>query len=87
MSDPPDAERDLRADLEAPVEDQALAEHLLSNRPVPAPSFRAALGRRLWRPRRRLERRRVHALVAGYAVSGALLLLIAALSASGHGPL
>jgi hypothetical protein len=82
-------ERDLCAEPESPPDDElvALAECLLRSRPQPAPWFRGALRRSVARGRRRIEHRRVRALLIGYSASGAVLLLIAALSASGNGPM
>ena len=68
-----------------------IGERLLAERPAPRAAFRAALhahlaelvgSRRIaWRPRR------LRALVAAYAGSGAVLLAIAAIGLAGAGPL
>jgi hypothetical protein len=84
------AHRDIRADLEsdAPPEFMHLAERLGSERPIPSASFRGDLRRRLiaggpvhGRPAR------LRALIAGYASAGVALLLVAAVSTAGIGPL
>jgi hypothetical protein len=70
------------------VTDEPLADRLRRRRPVPGGGFRGTLARRLaryGRPRHRPARLR--ALVGAFAVAGALLLLIGALSAAGVGPL
>lgn len=65
-----------------------LVARLESQRPVPAPTFRGDLKRRLLeagpRSRRRLPRRRLFA--ATYAGSGFALLAVAALGVTGLGP-
>jgi hypothetical protein len=72
------------------IDDDWVADRLVSERPVPRAAFRAALRRRL------LERsggagapapRRLRILVTAYAGSGALLLMVAAASVAGLGPL
>ena len=80
--------RDIRLDLEpgAPDELIRLAERLERERPVPSASFRGELRRRLvggqhTRPAR------LRLMIAGYAGSGSLLLLVGAASAAGIGPL
>lgn len=84
-----------RGDLGPEVTDEEaaelmpLAERLQRERPVPAAAFRGALGRHLatrggpqpQRPRRLGE------LIAGFAGSGTLLLVLGALGAAGSGPL
>jgi hypothetical protein len=86
---------DLRGDLEPGVPDdevralQAVADRLESERPVPAAGFRASVRRRLIeqggasvtpRPAR------LRVAILGYAGSGALLLLVAAVGLVGVGP-
>ncbi|HEX8157765.1 MAG TPA: hypothetical protein VF526_10315 [Solirubrobacteraceae bacterium] len=82
--------RDIHSDLgpDAPDEIVRLAERLQRERPVPAAAFRGELRRQLLaggavhaRPRR------LRALITGYATAGSLLLLVAAVSAVGGGPL
>jgi len=82
--------RDIRDDLEpdAPDELVRLAERLRRERPVPAPGFRGDLRRQLLTGGARHPRpRRLRALITGYATTGAMLLLVGALSATGIGPL
>ena len=65
-----------------------LAERLEAERPIPSTAFRGDLRRRLLaQGPRRARPARLRALIAGYAASGALLLLVAALSVAGAGPL
>ena len=65
-----------------------LAERLRDERPVPAPAFRGALGRRLLAYGGRHARpQRLGARILAFAGSGAALLLAGALSAAGAGPL
>jgi hypothetical protein len=83
-------ERDIRSDLEpdAPEELVRLAERLERERPLPAAHFRGELRRHLMAGGNgRARPPRLLALIRGYAMSGALLLLVAALSAAGTGPL
>jgi len=84
------ADRDIRTDLEpdAPEELIRLAERLERERPVPSAAFRGDLRRRLLAggaTHRRPARLRL--LITGYASAGSALLLIAAASAAGAGPL
>ncbi len=82
--------RDIRSDLEAdaPEDLVRLAERLQRERPIPAAQFRGELRRRLLAGERRHQRpARLAVLIRAYAVSGAVLLLIGALSAAGAGPL
>lgn len=81
----------LRDDLDPNVDDAlvALGERLLADRPRPAPAFRGELGRRLTRLERggrKLAPERIRSIIAGYALSGAALLVLAALGAAGIGP-
>ncbi len=66
-----------------------LAERLQHERPLPAAAFRGALGRHLaTRAGAQPQRpRRLGALIAGFAGSGTLLLVLGALGAAGTGPL
>jgi hypothetical protein len=83
------------ADLEEgidPNEARALthvADRLARERPVPSLEFRSRLRRQLVVSSPRAERRpaNLRALIAGYAMSGSALLLVAALSSAGVGPL
>lgn len=82
--------RDIRSDLEpdTPEELIALAERLEQERPVPTAAFRGDLRRRLLAgDLARSRPARLRLLIAGYATSGAALLLIGAASAAGFGPL
>jgi hypothetical protein len=86
MTDP----RTIRDDLEpgAPEDLVRLAERLQQERPLPSPTFRGQLRRRLEaRSHRALTPARARTLIAGYASAGTLLLLIGAISAAGGGPL
>jgi hypothetical protein len=78
---------DIRPDLEPPDADELmlLAERLRAARPLPQPAFRGDLGRKLAAGSPRV-RARIRILVAAYAGSGTLLLVIGALGA-GAGPL
>ncbi len=79
--------RNIREDLEPGAGDEivALAERLRQERPLPSPSFRGELGRRLAaRPLRRLSPMRARALIAAYSASGTLLLVVGAIGASSH---
>jgi hypothetical protein len=81
---------DIRDDLEpgTPQELLLLAERLERERPVPAASFRGALRRQLLAGGPAHSRPvRLRLLIAGYASTGAALLLIGAASAAGVGPL
>lgn len=68
---------------------EAIADRLHRARPVPRAGFRGELRSRLLegRVRRRAPRRRVRLLIAAYAGSGAVLLLVAAFGVAGAGPL
>jgi hypothetical protein len=80
MSDEPEIAAEL-----APGE-RELADRLAGERPIPAAGFRGALGRRLdehdpgYGPRPV----RLRPVVAGYLCGGSLLLVLGALSATGH---
>lgn len=76
-----------RQDQDAELE--PIANRLHDERPVPPAGFRAELRGRLLevRRRRRAPSQRVRLLVAVYAGSGLALLAIAAIGASGGGPL
>lgn len=94
MQTPDEIRSDLPPDLEPAERDAllALGLHLQAVRPVPAPTFRGELGRRLLgasasrRPRATTPRA-VRALAAVYVTTGALLLSVAALGLTGAGPL
>jgi hypothetical protein len=87
-----------RADLPPDMDDSQaepllnLAARLSSASPIPNPSFRGDLRRRLFRaPSRRLSglrlsRRTAQSLALTYVVSGAVLLAVAALGLAGSGP-
>ncbi len=82
--------RDIRHDLEpgAPEELIVLAERLERERPVPSAAFRGELRRRLTTAERLRSRpARLRLLIAGYAGTGSLLMLVGAASAAGVGPL
>lgn len=66
-----------------------IAERLQAERPIPRAGFRAELRRRLLfeLERGRPAPRRLRLLLAAYAGSGALLLVVAAVSVAGAGPL
>jgi hypothetical protein len=75
---------------EDPVRDPevaALAERLQRSRPLPRPAFRGGLGRELAVHLERFRGPRLRRLALVYALSGALLLGVAALSVAGVGPL
>jgi hypothetical protein len=62
-------------------------ERLLeSSRPLPSPAFRGALRRRLLATRPPPVPLRVRRVIAAYAGSGAILLLVAAVGIAGGGP-
>ena len=80
----------IRSDLEPGTSDELvmLAVRLRDERPCPSPAFRGELGRRLRaRGEPRLSVGRARALVAAYATSGTILLVIGSVSAAGLGPL
>jgi hypothetical protein len=82
--------RDIRQDLEpgAPDELISLAERLERERPLPTTAFRGELRRRLlFDPSARARPARLRLLIAGYAGAGSVLLLAAAASVAGVGPL
>ena len=63
-------------------------ERLRRERPLPAPAFRGDLRRHLLAGSgRQPSRARIRGLAAAYALSGALLLAIAAVGVAGSGPL
>jgi hypothetical protein len=80
---------DIRRDLEPGAGDDliALAERLRDSRPLPNPTFRGELGRRLAVRARHRGPRRIRALIAAYSFAGTLLLVIATVGAAGHGPI
>ena len=81
---------DIRADLEpgTPEDLIRLAERLEQERPVPSAAFRGDLRRRLIAGARSHSRpARLRLLIAGYAGTGSLLLLVGVVSAAGIGPL
>jgi hypothetical protein len=83
-------DRDIRGDLEPGASEELirLAERLERERPVPSAAFRGALRRRLLAGQISHTRpMRLRLLITGYATAGAVLLLIAAASAAGIGPL
>jgi hypothetical protein len=83
-----DWEEQIRDDLEPDADPAllALAARLRDARPLPNPTFRGELGRRLSRRRSPWSRARIRATIAAYSASGTFLLLVGAISASGHGP-
>ena len=70
-------------------EDAELAHRLASERPVPSAGYRARVRADLLAslPAREARPRRVRLLIAAYAGSGALLLVVAAVGVAGAGPL
>jgi hypothetical protein len=81
---------ELASDLEpgAPDDVIRLADRLHADCPLPDPVFRGHLRRQLEARGTALRRpERLRALIAGYAGSGSLLLLVGAISAGGVGPL
>ncbi len=64
----------------------SLAERLHDARPVPSAAFRGELGRRLASQPPRLALSRLRLLIATYAASGLVLLVLGAVGAAGHGP-
>jgi hypothetical protein len=93
MGTPDEIRRDLPPDLDPAEREQlvALALRLEADAPVPAPTFRGDLRRRLMgmagrRVRGRAAPRPIRALAAAYAVSGTLLLAVAALGLASAGP-
>jgi hypothetical protein len=82
--------RDLPPDLD-PAEAERMVEmgrQLSEARPLPAPGFRGELRRRLAGAQAAgaVAPRRVRALAASYALSGLLLLAVAAAGVAGSGP-
>ena len=78
--------------LQTPPEERAelavLARRLEADRPVPAPAFRGDLLRTLLARGPAAPRpRRLRLLIAGYACSGLVLLVLGASSVAGLGPL
>jgi len=65
-----------------------LAERLERDRPLPSPTFRGELGRRLLRSRRPGEPAvtRFRLWAASYTLAGALCLAVAAIGLAGVGP-
>lgn len=88
--DPHRIRRDLPPDLEpAEVERMiAIGQRLDEERPLPAPGFRGELRRRLAGAQAAgaVAPRRIRALATSYALSGLLLLAIAAAGVAGGGP-
>ena len=64
-----------------------LERRLADERPVPRAGFRAALGANLRARIGDVAPRRLRLLIAGYAGAGLSLLLVAAVSVAGAGPL
>jgi hypothetical protein len=65
-----------------------LEQRLARSRPVPHPAFRGRLRRHLFSDQGVVSRPAgLRRLIAGYATSGALLLLVAAVGLAGIGPL
>lgn len=82
--------RDIRADLEPGTPDEIVhfGEHLLECRPLPSPSFRGELRRRLEAGADRLHAPGfIRARIARFAGAGALLMVLGTVSAAGVGPL
>ena len=81
---------DIRDDLEPGAEERLvrLAERLRDERPLPSPTFRGDLRRRVLSHAPEMTApARLRTLIAGYAGAGTLLMLLGALSAAGLGPL
>jgi hypothetical protein len=83
-----DFEADLESDLEPSERRElgAFAAQLTEQRPVPRPGWRSAVRARLLGTSGEASRRRIRGLVFGYAASGALLLVVAAVGLAGVGP-
>lgn len=64
-----------------------MAARLAAGRPVPAPGFRGELRRRLMSTAGGVPPRRLRRLIAAYATSGAVLLVVVAVGVAGVGPL
>jgi hypothetical protein len=91
MSDPRDTDPLLDPELSSGERERlaGVAERLETERPIPRPAFRGALGRRLLgqlEPRR-VWPRRARILITAYAGSGLSLLAVAVLGVAGAGPL
>jgi hypothetical protein len=89
-ADPERIRRDLPPDLE-PAEAERMLElalQLEAARPLPAPGFRGELRRRLVAAQAggATAPRRVRAFALSYALSGLLLLAVAAVGVAGTGP-
>jgi hypothetical protein len=65
----------------------SLALRLDGARPLPAPAFRGRLRRHLVNQPPPFALGRLRLLIATYASSGAVLLVLGAIGAAGHGPL
>jgi hypothetical protein len=78
----------IREDLgpEATDDIVSLAARLRDARPLPSAAFRGELGRRLASQPPRLALGRLRLLIATYASSGGVLLVLGAIGAAGHGP-
>lgn len=78
----------IREDLGPEATDDlvSLAQRLRAARPLPAAAFRGRLGRHLAGQPRRFAPARLRLLIATYAASGLVLLVLGAVGASGHGP-
>ncbi len=89
-SDPRRIRDDLPPDLEPAERERmiALARRLDEERPLPAPGFRGELRRRLAGAEAAgaVAPRRVRSLALSYALSGLLLLAVAAAGVAGGGP-
>jgi hypothetical protein len=82
--------RDIRDDLEPDATEELiqLAERLERERPVPAAAFRGTLRRMLLHGEPARSRpAQLRLLITGYVSAGAALLVVAALSVAGVGPL
>jgi hypothetical protein len=73
------------ADRDEP-EHRTIAERLERERPIPRPTFRSELRRRLFATSGE-SRGRIRVLIGIYAASGVALLLVAVLGVAGGGPL
>jgi hypothetical protein len=85
MTDEPDMTHDSEATGELGATESRLAERLRDERPVPPAGFRGALGRHLGAldPGYGPRPGRLRLLVGGYIATGAALIAVSALNATG----
>lgn len=83
-----------RPEADAPESDDDFAADLSARRPYPSAGFRSALrtslieraGKARWN-RPGLSRQSLRIQVAGFAIAGSLMLMVAAIGVAGAGPL